>query len=286
MSGRRVRHSTRDRLVAAAIELFDRDGYDNTSLESVCRHVSVTKGALYRHFPSKQALAVAVTEEYFRCWHDVRSRVEESGVGPLRTLIEVTCRVCAMAERVPTVRVGVRLLFTSELFDLLAGVHLGGLVVVVRDLLARAVEAGEVPPGTPVREEADAIAAAVVGAQALGAVGTTWGGPLDRMTTEWHHRLERLAVLPGRGCRRPWPRTGAALRRWRVDVTIDERDRGTTARAWLRTGDDGHLVGFGSARPGTGDGRGELAAARALSDLARQLVDTAPVAQEPARLTD
>ncbi|WP_170191931.1 TetR family transcriptional regulator [Saccharothrix syringae] len=284
VSGDGKGHSTRDRLVEAAIELFDRDGYDATSLESVCRRVSVTKGALYRHFPSKQALAVAVAEEYFRYWHEVRARVEASGAGPLAALIEVTCRMCALADRAPAVRVGVRLLFTSELFDLLAGVHLGGLVVVVRDLLARAVAAGEVRPGTRVREEADAITAALAGAQALGAVGAGGGSPLDRMTAEWRHRLGDLvppehrgsahaALLPRQVGRSP----GAPTRRWLVDVTIDEQDRGTTARARLRTGDDEHLVGTGSApgedvAPGA---PGELAAARALSDLARQLLDTA-----------
>jgi len=184
---------TRAGLVAASIELFDRDGYEGTSLDAVCRAISVTKGALYRHFPSKQALAVAVVEEHFRRWHEVRAEVEGSGAGPLQTLIDLTHRMGALTRTDRTVRVGVRLLFTSELFELLAGVHFVSLVAMVRDLLGQAVAAGEVRPGLDTREEADGIAAAVIGAQAMSVI-TDRGDPEARLTTTWQHRLEHLVA--------------------------------------------------------------------------------------------
>ncbi|MFD7657256.1 TetR family transcriptional regulator [Actinosynnema sp. NPDC059797] len=158
---------TRAALVAASIELFDRHGYEATSLEAVCRRVSVTKGALYRHFPSKQALAVAVVEEYFRRWHDVRAELEDGGAGPLRTLVALVERMGLLVHEDRTVRVGVRLLYTSELFDLVAGVHLACLTAVVRDLLHRAAAAGEVVAEADVREEAEAFTSAVVGAHVV-----------------------------------------------------------------------------------------------------------------------
>ncbi|WP_433271979.1 TetR family transcriptional regulator [Actinosynnema sp. CS-041913] len=187
---------TRAGLVAASIELFDRQGYEGTSLDSVCRAISVTKGALYRHFPSKQALAVAVVEEHFRRWHEVRAEVEDSGAGPLQTLIDLTHRMGSLTHTDRTVRVGVRLLFTSELFELLAGVHFVSLVVMVRDLLGQAVAAGEVRPGLDTRDEADGIAAAVIGSQAMTVI-TSRGDPADRLATMWRHRLEHL-VAPER----------------------------------------------------------------------------------------
>ncbi|MFC6089953.1 TetR family transcriptional regulator [Saccharothrix lopnurensis] len=181
---------TRAALVAASIELFDRHGYEATSLEAVCRHVSVTKGALYRHFPSKQALAVAVVEEYFRRWHDVRAELEGGGAGPLRTLVALTERMGLLVREDRTVRVGVRLLYTSELFDLVAGVHFACLTAVVRDLLDRAAAAGEVVADADVREEAEGFTAAVVGAQVVSVVTARGGRPV----TPWRHRLSRLAT--------------------------------------------------------------------------------------------
>ncbi|NUT96867.1 MAG: TetR/AcrR family transcriptional regulator [Saccharothrix sp.] len=179
---------TRAALVAAGIALFDRDGYENTSLDAVCRSVSVTKGALYRHFPSKQALAVAVVEEYFRRWHVVRADCE-SRVGPLQALVDLTHRMTELTATDPTVRVGVRLLFTTELFDLLAGLHFTSLTTTARDLLRQAAAAGELTPNLDPRREAEAIVAAVVGTQALTAIT---GRPTTRLSTLWHHRLPHL----------------------------------------------------------------------------------------------
>ena len=71
-----------------------------------------------------------------------------------------------------------------------------------------------------------------------------------------------------------------AAKRWTVTIEIDEHDGRTRAHARLRTQDSDRLVGVGLARlnpadrdvPEIGD---ELAAARALSDLAHHLLDMA-----------
>jgi AcrR family transcriptional regulator len=47
---------TTSALVAAAQELFGRDGYATTSIESVAAVAGVTKGAAYHHFRNKAAL--------------------------------------------------------------------------------------------------------------------------------------------------------------------------------------------------------------------------------------
>src|SRR3954467_4205045 len=49
----------RGRIIRAARTLFARNGYDSTSLEAVGRAVGITGPALYRHFPSKDALFLA-----------------------------------------------------------------------------------------------------------------------------------------------------------------------------------------------------------------------------------
>lgn len=84
------------------------------------------------------------------------------------------------------------------------------------------------------------------------------------------------------------------LKRWSVDLFIDEADGRTRAEARLHTNDKTHLVGIGRAKlnpadhdiPEIGD---ELAVARALSDLGHRLLVTAAmdiqaVSGEPVRL--
>ncbi len=52
--------ATTNALVDAARQLFARDGYDATSLDSVAARAGVTKGALYHHFEGKRQLFEAV----------------------------------------------------------------------------------------------------------------------------------------------------------------------------------------------------------------------------------
>jgi AcrR family transcriptional regulator len=55
--------ATRERLVAAAHELFAERGYGDVGTEEVVRRAEVTRGALYHHFRDKRDLFRAVHEE-------------------------------------------------------------------------------------------------------------------------------------------------------------------------------------------------------------------------------
>jgi AcrR family transcriptional regulator len=54
--------ATREQLVAVGRELFAAHGYDGTSIEAVLRAADISRGALYHHFRSKEALFAAVLE--------------------------------------------------------------------------------------------------------------------------------------------------------------------------------------------------------------------------------
>jgi len=54
--------ATREHLVEVATGLFATQGYDSTSIEAVMRASGVSKGALYHHFPGKDALFEAVMD--------------------------------------------------------------------------------------------------------------------------------------------------------------------------------------------------------------------------------
>jgi AcrR family transcriptional regulator len=54
--------TTRDHLVAVATELFGERGYEGTSIEAVLEAAGVSRGALYHHFPGKEALFEAVMQ--------------------------------------------------------------------------------------------------------------------------------------------------------------------------------------------------------------------------------
>ncbi len=54
----------RQKLLDAALELIREKGYSATSVDELCAHVGVTKGAFFHHFESKDALAVAAANHW------------------------------------------------------------------------------------------------------------------------------------------------------------------------------------------------------------------------------
>lgn len=55
---------TRARILAAAAARFTRAGYDATGVAEICEQAGVSKGAFYYHFPTKQAVFMALFDEW------------------------------------------------------------------------------------------------------------------------------------------------------------------------------------------------------------------------------
>src|SRR5215470_302129 len=64
--------ATRAQLIAIATRLFAERGYEDTSIEAVLQEAGVSRGSLYHHFASKEALFDAVLEA-------VSARIGEEG---------------------------------------------------------------------------------------------------------------------------------------------------------------------------------------------------------------
>jgi AcrR family transcriptional regulator len=78
-SGAAARPSARDRLLAAASELFYENGIQATGVDTLIAAAGVAKATFYRHFPSKDDLVAAWLREPRTRWlDDVRVRVAAS----------------------------------------------------------------------------------------------------------------------------------------------------------------------------------------------------------------
>jgi AcrR family transcriptional regulator len=69
--------ATRGRLVAAAAKLFAEKGYEATSIEDLLHELGMSRGALYHHFDSKEAVFEAVL-------HQIEAEVAEATVAASR----------------------------------------------------------------------------------------------------------------------------------------------------------------------------------------------------------
>jgi AcrR family transcriptional regulator len=63
-----VADDTKARIRAVAMELFAAQGYERTSLREIAERVGMTKASLYYHYPSKQALLVALIQPLVDEW--------------------------------------------------------------------------------------------------------------------------------------------------------------------------------------------------------------------------
>lgn len=54
---------TKTRIVDAALELFAQNGYLGTSMSDIAKQLSITKGALYKHFASKQEILDQIVQK-------------------------------------------------------------------------------------------------------------------------------------------------------------------------------------------------------------------------------
>jgi AcrR family transcriptional regulator len=62
-------------LLLNASRLFNRQGFDATSLQEIMASIGATKRTLYRHLTDKQALAAACYERAFKIFEHVRNRM-------------------------------------------------------------------------------------------------------------------------------------------------------------------------------------------------------------------
>jgi AcrR family transcriptional regulator len=64
---------TRTKILTAAIEVFKKHGYHQTSMEQVAKDAQVSKGSVFHHFESKTNLALTIIKEIsFQYIHQLR----------------------------------------------------------------------------------------------------------------------------------------------------------------------------------------------------------------------
>ncbi len=72
--------STRERLVAAAIEVFVEQGYEQARVQDIARAAGLTTGAIYANFRDKRELLLAAIAD--RTAAEVEALVQAAGEQP------------------------------------------------------------------------------------------------------------------------------------------------------------------------------------------------------------
>ena len=85
---------TRERILLAARRLFAEQGYKGTSVGEIeaAAGLSPRSGALYKHFPSKQAVLEAVIAQHTDVVEEMRTQLELMPLGDMRAELMLTAR--------------------------------------------------------------------------------------------------------------------------------------------------------------------------------------------------
>ncbi|MEU8432035.1 ScbR family autoregulator-binding transcription factor [Streptomyces sp. NPDC029216] len=198
---------TRQAILDGAAIAFDHAGFGGTSLSDVVKHAGVTKGALYFHFPSKEALARTLVEEQFQVSEGVPS-LEAPG---LQTVIDLTHRMAFGLRTNVRIRAGIRLVVEFGSFTDPDPSPYNAWIETCRICLTPAQERGDVLPSVDVRELSTFLVGSFTGVQVTSHVRTDREDLHARIVDLWTFLLpgivppDRLALFDPAGsaaCRR------------------------------------------------------------------------------------
>ncbi|ANB04154.1 gamma-butyrolactone-binding protein [Streptomyces ambofaciens] len=175
-------------ILKAAAEVFDSHGYEAATIGEILRRAGVTKGALYFHFPSKQALAEGVLEQQFS--------VIRVPPGPcrLQEFVDTGLIVAYRMRRDPLVSAVARLSLEQELRAEYGSSAIRQWIGASEVLLGAAKEQGELLPHVVPAESAWLFSAAWTGTQLYSQILLGREDLEERVVALFRHLLPSIAV--------------------------------------------------------------------------------------------
>jgi len=171
---------TRERILDAAAEVFDRQGYAAAPLSAIITLAGVAKGALYFHFASKEELASAIIDEQFR-----GAPGDDAYATGVQGLVDLTYQVAGQLLDDVRVRAGIRLVIENASFSQPRPDPYLRWIAIVRGFLVAAERAGELRPSVSPDDAAVFVVASFTGIQLVSEVLTSRTDLLTRIAVLW-----------------------------------------------------------------------------------------------------
>ncbi len=136
--------TTRHRIIAAAARQFAHHPYSMVSLDDILAEAELTKGAMYFHFTSKQALALAIIDDLTEMSRAAIAELLAREMSGLETLVDLIFFLAVQDTQHDVARAGVRLLETLDNTTPLPPALWQSRMEFVTTLIERAVTEGDV----------------------------------------------------------------------------------------------------------------------------------------------
>jgi AcrR family transcriptional regulator len=189
---------TRSTILTAAADLFDRYGYESTSLSDIVEHAQVTKGALYFHFAAKEDLAHAIMELQSRASRRMAGEMDARSMSSLESLVRLTFAIAHRSVEDPIPRAGLRLATGGvEVRPPLRHPFNEWLDLFTRRLLG-AVKESDLHPDTDVDAVAHSLVSFFVGTRVVSRSLEPVARQPRRLAEMWHVTIRGLVPVPRR----------------------------------------------------------------------------------------
>ncbi len=187
--------ATRQRILNAAVDLFSTVGYAAAGLGEVIERAGMTKGALYHHFDSKEALATAIIEQGAELIRDAFDRLCESSSPALENMIHGVFVVTDLLVSDKTARTAEQLTRgLAEFNSAASGVWSSRLDAMTTQVKLAGTE-GDLREGLDPDVVSESILNAMIGAQLL--AKTTHGNDhVERLTRSLNLLLPAIVAEP------------------------------------------------------------------------------------------
>lgn len=159
--------TTRQKILDAAIDLFGEVGYAAAGLGEIIERAGMTKGALYHHFDSKEALATAIIEQGTTLTRDAFRHVSESTSPALERLIHGVFLVTDLLVADKTARTAEQLTRGLADFNSAAGQVWISRLDAMTTLASQASDEGDLREGLAPTIVGESMINAMLGAQLL-----------------------------------------------------------------------------------------------------------------------
>ncbi|MFI0907237.1 ScbR family autoregulator-binding transcription factor [Streptomyces sioyaensis] len=136
---------TREQVLSAAATAFAERGFPAVTILDVAELTGMTKGAVYFHYANKEALAIAVAEEFYQRLPLIAEAVRKAGLPPVKSVAELLHRTAVAFRDDTIIQAGARLQIESSLIDATLPRPFDGYTDSITELLDEAKEAGELP---------------------------------------------------------------------------------------------------------------------------------------------
>ncbi|MFI8631243.1 ScbR family autoregulator-binding transcription factor [Microbacterium sp. NPDC077663] len=193
--------ATRTAIIKGAAKAFAQHGYATATLAQIARETTVTNGAFYFHFPTREAVALAVIDNYQQIIEQLVGEATNANDHAMEVLFAVSASFAKRMRSDPIVQAGIVL--TTERTGLPRAVNAPYKTWIesVELALRKASEEGDLRADLPIHDVAAHMVATFTGVQMVSAGLTNRRDLAARLRRSWAFLLpsitpaDRLASL-------------------------------------------------------------------------------------------